>query len=76
MTATVGAVWYFPASRCKANGHKNIGLQRLGSLGQLACAGSYAEVVHPGKVRVGDQVRIERSESPQDALAAAIDYLG
>jgi hypothetical protein len=52
-----------------------VGRKQIGSLGQFACAGSYAEVVRPGVVRRGDPVRLERVEPRQGALAATIDML-
>ena len=53
----------------------SVGSKRLGSVGKFACAGSYAEVVTPGVVRRGDQIRFERVEPRQGALAAALDTL-
>jgi uncharacterized protein YcbX len=52
-----------------------VGRRQIGSLGQAACAGSYAEVVNPGVVRVGDPVRLERVEPRQGAFAATMDML-
>jgi uncharacterized protein YcbX len=49
-----------------------IGRKQVGPLGQVACAGSYAEVVNPGLVSTGDAVGIERIEPREDALAAMI----
>lgn len=49
------------------------GRKRIGSLGQVACAGSYANVIRPGVVRTGDPVVLERVESREDALAAVIE---
>ena len=47
-----------------------VGRKQVGSLGQAACAGSYAEVVRPGVVRTGDPVGLQRVESRVGALAA------
>jgi uncharacterized protein YcbX len=52
-----------------------VGRREFGSLGQFACAGSYADVVQPGVVHVGDSVRIERVQPRNGAVAAAIDAL-
>ena len=52
-----------------------IGRKQFGSLGQFACAGSYAEVVQPGVVRTGDSIRFERVKPRQGALAAALDMM-
>jgi hypothetical protein len=52
-----------------------IGLKQIEPLGQFAWAGSYAEVVTPGVVRHGDQVRIERVEPRDGVLAATIDTI-
>lgn len=52
-----------------------IGSRRIGSLGQFACAGSYAEVVTPGVVRRGAAVTIERVEPRDGALAATISMM-
>jgi uncharacterized protein len=52
-----------------------VGRKQIGPLGQFACAGSYAEVVTPGVVYRGDQVRIERVQPRQGALAATIDVM-
>jgi hypothetical protein len=52
-----------------------IGLKQIEPLGQFACAGSYAEVVTPGVVRRGDQVRIERVQPREGVLAATIDTI-
>jgi uncharacterized protein YcbX len=52
-----------------------VGRRQVGRLGQFACAGSYADVVKPGVVKVGDQVRIERVAPRHTALATAIDTL-
>lgn len=45
----------------------------LRAFGQSPCLGCYAEVVHPGVVRRGDPVRVERVEPRHGALAAAVD---
>lgn len=52
-----------------------VGRKQLGAVGQFACAGSYAEVVHPGVVCLGDDVRFERVQPRQGALAATIDMM-
>jgi uncharacterized protein len=52
-----------------------VGRREFDSLGQFACAGTYAEVVQPGVVHVGDPVRIERVQPRKGAVAAAIDAL-
>jgi uncharacterized protein YcbX len=52
-----------------------VGRKQIGSLGQLACAGSYAEVVNPGVVRTGDPVRIQRVEPRRGAFAAMIEMM-
>ena len=50
-----------------------VGRKQLGSLGQFACAGSYAEVVRPGVVRTGDPVGLQRVEPRAGAIAALIE---
>lgn len=52
-----------------------VGRKQLGPVGQFACAGSYAEVVHPGVVRTGDDVRFERVQPRKGALAATMDMM-
>lgn len=52
-----------------------IGRREIGTLGQFACAGSYAEVVSPGVVRRGDPVTVERVEPREGALAATISLM-
>jgi uncharacterized protein YcbX len=52
-----------------------IGRRQIGTLGQFACAGSYAEVVTPGVVRRGDPVAVERVEPREGALAATISMM-
>jgi hypothetical protein len=52
-----------------------VGPMHVGQVGQFACAGSYAEVVRPGVVRRGDQVRIARVQPRHGALAATIDMM-
>ena len=52
-----------------------IGRRQIGTLGQFACAGSYAEVVTPGVVRRGDAVTVERVEPREGALAATISMM-
>jgi uncharacterized protein len=52
-----------------------VGRKQIGTLGQFACAGSYAEVVQPGVVRTGDSIRFERVQPRQGALAATIDLM-
>ncbi|PRC47592.1 hypothetical protein C6A85_84160 [Mycobacterium sp. ITM-2017-0098] len=52
-----------------------IGRREIGTLGQFACAGSYAEVVTPGVVRSGDAVTVERVEPREGALAATISMM-
>jgi uncharacterized protein len=52
-----------------------VGLKQAGPLGQFACAGSYAEVVRPGVVRVGDPVRVERVQPRHGVLAATMDMI-
>jgi uncharacterized protein YcbX len=49
-----------------------VGRKQVGPLGQVACAGSYAEVVNPGVVRTGDPVGLQRVEPREDALASMI----
>ena len=53
----------------------SIGCRQIGTLGQFACAGSYAEVVASGVVRRGDAVTIERVEPREGALAATISMM-
>lgn len=43
-------------------------------LGDLPCAGSYADVVVPGVVRVGDAVRVERVSPRNGPLAQLPAY--
>lgn len=50
-----------------------VGRRQVGSLGQFACAGSYAEVVRPGVVRIGDSVAVQRVERRRGPLAALIE---
>lgn len=52
-----------------------IGRRQIGTLGQFACAGSYAEVVTSGAVRRGDAVTVERVEPREGALAATISMM-
>jgi hypothetical protein len=53
----------------------SVGRKDVEPLGQLVCAGSYAEVVTPAVVRNGDPVRIERVQPRAGALAATIDMI-
>ncbi|MFV9632858.1 MOSC domain-containing protein [Mycobacterium neumannii] len=50
-----------------------VGRKQIGSLGQVACAGSYANVIRPGVVRTGDPVVLQHAEPREDALAAMIE---
>jgi uncharacterized protein len=52
-----------------------VGLKQAGPLGQFACAGSYAEVVEPGVVRMGDPVRVEHVQPRHGTLTATMDML-
>jgi hypothetical protein len=52
-----------------------VGRKQVGPLGQVACAGSYAEVINPGVVRTGDPVGLERVEPREDALTAMIEKM-
>ncbi len=52
-----------------------LNMKEMGALGQFPCAGSYAEVVTPGVVRRGDEIRFERVEPRKGALAATIDMM-
>ena len=52
-----------------------IGRKHIGTLGQFACAGSYAEVVSPGVLRRGDAVTVERVQPREGALAATITMM-
>jgi uncharacterized protein YcbX len=47
-----------------------VGRQQLGPLGRVACTGSYARIISPGVVRIGDPVVFRRVQSREDALAA------
>lgn len=49
--------------------------RRLGDLGAFACAGAYAEVVTPGVVRAGDQVRLVEGERETSPFAEAVAAL-
>ncbi|ODQ89500.1 hypothetical protein BHQ18_13815 [Mycolicibacterium flavescens] len=51
------------------------GRKQIGPLGQVACAGSYANVIRPGVVRAGDPVVLERVEPREDALATVIEKI-
>ena len=50
-----------------------VGRKQVGSLGQFACAGSYAEVVRPGVVRTGDPIGLQRVAPRAGAIAALIE---
>jgi uncharacterized protein YcbX len=52
-----------------------LNMKEMGALGQFPCAGSYAEVVSPGAVRRGDDIRFERVEPRKGALAATIEMM-
>lgn len=52
-----------------------VGRKQVGSLGQFACAGSYAEVVTPGVVRTGDPVDLKRVEPRSGALTALLNTM-
>lgn len=49
--------------------------RQLGGLGKFPCAGAYAEVVTPGVIRAGDQVRITATEATESALASAVELI-
>jgi uncharacterized protein YcbX len=44
-------------------------------LGESPCAGTYAEVVRPGVVRVGDAVHIDKVAARRGAITAALEIL-
>jgi uncharacterized protein YcbX len=49
--------------------------RELGGMGQFACAGAYAEVVTPGVVRAGDEVRVTQTVAESSALASAMEMI-
>jgi uncharacterized protein YcbX len=40
----------------------------LGPFGRQGCAGAYAEIAHPGRVRVGERLDLERGQIPPDEV--------
>lgn len=47
-------------------------IRELGPLGKFACAGAYAEVVTPGVVRTGDEVRVVETAATESPLGDAV----
>lgn len=49
--------------------------RQLGELGTFSCLGSYAEVVTPGVVRVGDPVELTATAATDSALGGAVEMI-